>query len=190
MDTLNLGDNLIISFDKKCHSTLEFLENQFKILRTDRISPSILDSILVLAYGEKLSITKLCNITVLDSKTMSLKPWDKKSTKDIEKSIVTSSLNISTRVQKNEIIVCVPPLTEEGRKRYVIQAKEMSEQSKINIRLHRKECLEVIRNMKKNNQVSQDGFYKITGQLQICVNKFVNKIEDLFSEKKKKIMVL
>ena len=135
--------------NKKMDSSISHFEKELSSLRTSRANPSILDNILVDSYGSKIPINQLGNINVPDSSTITIQVWDNSLIKNIENSIIESSLGINPQSDGSLIRLPIPKLSEERRQELSKIASQYAESAKISIRNVRRETLDNEKNKKK-----------------------------------------
>ena len=119
---------------KQMYETVQAHESELKNIRTGRVSPEILKSIIIDSYGSKMPLTQLSNINNLDNMTLSINIWDASLTKIIEKNILESNLGATPQTDGNTILLKFPELTAERRKDLVKIISETSEKFKVSVR--------------------------------------------------------
>lgn len=178
--------NFIIDFTKKkMQKALNHLESSFKKIQAGKPSPMILDNINLDYYGVPTRLNKITNITILNSNTISIQPFDKSIIKSIEKAIINSNLGFSPNNNGENITINIPPLSEERRKQLSKQAKIETENTKISIRNYRKEANSEI---KKIKDIPQDLIKIYEEKIQKLTNSFINETEQCFIKKDFNIM--
>lgn len=178
--------HFIIDFTKKkMQKALTHLESSFNKIQAGKPSPMILDNINLDYYGIPTHLNKIANITIPNSNTISIQPFDKSIIKSIEKAIINSNLGLTPNNNGENITINIPPLTEERRKQLNKQVKIETENAKISIRNCRKEANSEI---KKIKDISQDLIKIYEEQIQELTNLFINQIEEHFNKKSSKIM--
>ena len=114
MTRLKIGE-----FEAKSVSTIEFLKQELKKVRSGRANPSLVEDIMVEAYGERQPLKNLANIKVADATLLTIQPWDKSLVKDIEKTLQEQNIGINPILSGDLIRLPMPSLTEEQRIQYV-----------------------------------------------------------------------
>ncbi len=175
-------------FEEKMEKSLENLKKEFQGLRTGRASTSLLEPILVEAYGNKVPLNQVSNISVPESRLITVQVWDEGLTNSVENSIRNSALGLNPMIEGNLIRVPVPELSEERRKEIVKIASKYSEDCKIAIRNIRREGMDKIKLDEKNKEISKDESYQRSEDLQTLTDNYVDKIESLFTDKEKDIL--
>ena len=136
--------------------SLAALTVNFNKIRTGRAHPSILDGIKVDYYGSETPLSQVANISVLDARTLSISPWEKQLTPEIEKAILKSDLGLNPATTGDLIRLPMPPLTEETRKNFIKQAKSEAESAKVSIRNARRDALGHVKDLLKEKAIRQN----------------------------------
>ncbi|TVQ72813.1 MAG: ribosome recycling factor [Oceanospirillales bacterium] len=168
--------------------SIDSLVDNFKKIRTGRAHPSILDSVQVSYYGSMMPISQVANITVEDSRTLTIIPWEKKMVPEVEKAIMKSDLGINPNTAGDVIRVPMPALTEETRKVYIKQAKGEAENAKIAIRNIRRDANSNIKDLLKEKSISEDEERRGEDQVQKLTDKFVSEVDALLAQKESDLM--
>ena len=148
-------NKIVFSCEDKMKKALEHLEKELKSIRAGKASPSVLEGIVVDYYGTPTDISQVANIATTDSKTITIQPWEKNMLEPIAKSIMESDLGFNPMNNGENLIISIPPLTEERRIQLAKQAKTEVENGKVAIRNIRKEGNNDIKKM-KDKGVSDD----------------------------------
>ncbi len=176
----------------KCSSEMQSSINAFsselKNIRTGRVSPDILKTIVVESYGSKTPLTQLSNINNLDNMTLNVNIWDSSLVKIIEKTILDSNLGVNPQTDGNNILLKFPELTAERRKELVKIISEISEKFKISVRGIRRKFLDEIKNLEKEKIISIDESKKFQGDIQKITDTSIKNIENLTSSKEQEIL--
>ena len=178
----------INELNKKMDGSITFYEKELSTLRTSRANPSILDNILVDAYGTKTPINQLGNISVPDPSTITIQVWDTNLLKNIESSITESNLGINPQSDGSIIRLPIPKLSEERRQELSKVASQYSENAKISIRNIRRDALDSQKNKKKENDISEDDLKSNSSKIQEITDQYINKIDLIYENKKKDIL--
>ena len=124
---------------------LEHLVKELTKLRAGKASPSMLDGIMVEYYGNPTPLSQVANISALDSRTLSIQPWEKTTIEPIEKAIFAANLGFTPQNNGESIMINIPPLTEERRKGLVKQSKSYGEEAKVSIRNARHKIMDFLK---------------------------------------------
>ncbi len=174
--------------EDKMQKAVQALQKNFNKLRTGRASSSLVEDIIVDYYNTPTPLKQLASISVPDSRTIAIQPWDKGSVQNIEKAIMKSDLGL-TPINDGKIIrINMPHLTEERRKELVKVAKKFSEEAKVAIRNIRREGNELLKKMKNNKEISEDEFFDGQENVQKITDKYVKKVDEILEQKEKEIL--
>ena len=168
--------------------TITSLNNELKRVRTGRASISLLDGIRVDYYGTITPLNQMATLSVPESRLIVIQPWDVSVIKDIEKAILKSDLGLTPSNDGKLIRISVPPLTEERRKQLVKVVHKITEDHKIGIRNLRRDANELIKELKKDGDVSEDAAFKGQDEIQKITDEFIKRIDALYAEKEKEIL--
>ncbi len=174
-------------FKKASESTFVWLKKEYAGIRTSRAMPSILDGIMVNTYGSFMPINQLAAISVEDSKTLRITPWDKDIAKDIDKSIRESNLGLSVALDAVGLRVSFPELTSERRTMLSKLTKEKLEEARIAMRTEREKSQSSIDRKEKDGSISEDDKFRLKNELQKLVEETNHKLEELALKKEKEI---
>ena len=169
-------------------SSIKAFSNELKNIRTGRVSPDILKSVLVDSYGSKTPLTQLSNINNLDNMTLNVNIWDSSLVKTIEKTILDSNLGVNPQTDGSSILLKFPELTAERRKELVKIISEISEKFKISIRGIRRKFLDEIKNLEKDKSISMDESKRFHDEIQKITDTSIIEIENLTNSKQSEIL--
>ena len=168
--------------------TLESLRSDFVGLRAGRAHASLLDGIMVEAYGSLTPISQVGTVNVPDPRTLSVSVWDKSLAKSVEKALRESDLGLNPVSDGALIRIPIPPLSEERRKELVKVAGKYAEQNKVAIRNIRRDALDEIKKLKKDSQISEDDEKRFENEIQKLTDDSIKKIDEMLETKEKDIM--
>ena len=166
-------------------SALEVMDNRLTTIRAGRANPAMVNGIMVDYYGVPTPLQILANLTVPEARTLMIKPFDKSCVKDIVKAIQEANLGINPTDNGEAVILTVPQLTEERRREYVKQAKQISEETKVALRKVRQEAREAI---EKDESIPEDEEKRLQDEIQELINEYNKKVEDKLAEKEDELM--
>ena len=178
----------LTEYESKMNKSLEVLKREFNGLRTGRASVSLLDSIYIDAYGSSVPLNQVSNISVPESRLITVQVWDETLITVVESTIRNSDLGLNPMLEGNLIRIPIPELSEERRKELAKIASKYSEDCKVSVRNVRREAMEKIKALEKDKEISKDESFKFSDQVQEITNKLIEKIDMLFSEKEKDIL--
>ena len=172
----------------RMEKTIEALKSDLVGLRAGRAHASLLDGIVVDAYGYQTPISQVGTISVPDARCLSVSVWDRGLAKAVEKAIQESDLGLNPVSDGQLIRIPIPPLSEERRKELVKVAGKYSEQSKIAVRNIRRDALDGIKKLKKDNVISEDEEKRYENEIQKMTDDSIKKVDEVLAQKEKDIM--
>jgi len=168
--------------------SIDSLEKDFSKLRTGRASTALVDSIRVDYYGTPTPLNQVSSVSIPDSRTISISPWDRNAFNCIEKAIMKSDLGLTPINDGRAIRINIPVLTEERRKDLVKMAKKYTEEAKVAIRNVRRDVNDALKKMHTAKEISEDDLHKAQDEVQKTTDNFVKKADAILAEKEKEIM--
>ena len=175
-------------FSRKMDRTLEHLGEDFDAVRAGRANAKVLDRISVEYYGSETPLNGVATISSPDARTLVITPWDTKLLKDIQKAIQTSDLGINPQNDGRVIRLIFPQLTEERRKELSKQVKKYAEDAKVAMRNIRRDGMDYVKKLKKNNEITEDDLKKAEKDLQDMLDKYIKKVDAALAAKDKELM--
>lgn len=172
----------------RMQKSIDSLEKDFAKLRTGRASTALVDSIRVDYYGTPTPLNQVASVSIPDSRTISISPWDRSAFNSIEKAIMKSDLGLTPINDGRAIRINIPPLTEERRKDLVKMAKKYTEEAKVAIRNVRRDVNEALKKLQNSKEISEDDLRKAQEEVQKTTDNFVKKSDQVLAEKEKEIM--
>ncbi len=168
--------------------SVDALNREFKRVRTGRASLSILDGIRVDYYGTPTPLNQMATLAVPESRLITIQPWDASVIKETEKSILKSDLGLTPSSDGKIIRIAIPPLTEERRKELVKVINKMCEDHKIAVRNIRRDSNEMLKDLKKDSEISEDEAFRAQDQIQKITDDYINIIDEVTKDKEKEIL--
>jgi ribosome recycling factor len=168
--------------------SVDDLKREFKKVRTGRASLSILDGIRVNYYGTPTPLNQMATLAVPESRLITIQPWDVSGIKEIEKAIMKSDLGLTPSSDGKIVRIAIPPLTEERRKELVRVINKMSEEHKVAVRNIRRDANEMLKDLKKEGDISEDEAFKAQDQVQKITDDHINQVDQVTKEKEKEIL--
>lgn len=181
-------EEMMLELEESSENTIKALENDYGAIRTGRANPHILDRIEVEAYGGMSKLVELGNVSALDAKCLQINLWDKSLLKAVEKAILQSNIGLTPTNDGNVIRLVFPDMTEERRRELVKQAKKTGEESKVAMRNHRRDGMDVIKKMKTAKELSEDQAADCEAEVEKLISKYMTKLEGIISAKEKELM--
>ncbi len=181
----------MFSIDKcndEMESSISAYTIELKNIRTGRVSPEILKSIIIDSYGSKMPLTQLSNINNIDNMTLSISIWDTSLTKNVEKVILESNLGATPQTEGNNILLKFPELTSERRKELVKLISDSAEKFKVSIRNIRRKHIDLIKDLEKEKTISIDDSKKFQDDVQKSTDSSISKLDILTKAKETDIL--
>ena len=175
-------------FSRKMDRTLEHLGEDFDAVRAGRANAKVLDRISVEYYGSETPLNGVATISSPDARTLVITPWDTKLLKEIQKAIQMSDLGINPQNDGRVIRLIFPQLTEERRKELSKQVKKYAENAKVAMRNIRRDGMDYVKKLKKNNEITEDDQKKAEKDLQDMLDKYIKKVDAALAAKDKELM--
>ncbi|WP_198264061.1 ribosome recycling factor [sulfur-oxidizing endosymbiont of Gigantopelta aegis] len=174
--------------DARMSKSIESLRQELTKVRTGRAHTSLLDSITVDYYGNETPLNQVANISILDSRTLSIQVWEKQMTPVVEKAIMKSDLGLNPSTSGDLMRIPLPPLTEETRKGLIKVVRNEGENAKVAIRNIRRDANGSLKELEKDKDISEDEERRGQDFVQKLTDKHVKAIDDILSVKEKDLM--
>ncbi len=178
-------DDILALTEEKMEKALESMEKRFTNVRAGRANPAILDGVMVNYYGSLTPLKSLATISVPEARQLMIKPFDRGSLSDIEKGIYEANIGLTPNNNGETIILNIPALTEETRKGYVKEVKQIAEDCKINFRNIRQDANNDI---KKSEELTEDDKDNMVQDVQELINKYNKIVDQKLSLKEKDLL--
>ncbi|MDG2297911.1 MAG: ribosome recycling factor [Gammaproteobacteria bacterium] len=176
--------------NERMQKSVDAFKSNLSKIRTGRASPDILDSISLDYYGTDTPLKQLSNISVEDSQTLSISPWEEKFIPEIEQAIAKANIGLNPVTTGNVIRIPLPPLTEERRVDLTKQVKSEEEQAKISVRNIRRDSIHDLKDFLNEKMISEDDFHKGQSNIQTITDQMIQNIESLSNGKQKELMTI
>ena len=173
---------------EKMEKSINSLKYEYNSIRAGRANAAILDRISVDYYGSPTPINQMAAISVPEPRILAIQPWDMSALSLIEKAILASDLGINPSNDGRIIRLVFPALTEERRKQLSKDVSKYGEEAKVAVRQIRRDCIEKIKAMKKNSEITEDDQKFAEEKLQKITDEFVKKIDEIAEAKTKELM--
>ena len=183
-----MKDEILAEMREKMAKTVAALKKDFKRIRTGVASTALLEGIRVDCYDTQMPIEQVGSVSIPESRLIVIQPWDQSVIGNIEKAILKSDLGLTPMNDGKIIRIAIPPLTEERRKELAKLARKMAEDNKISIRNHRRDANDMLKELKKDKEISEDDLYKAGDEVQEITDSFIEQIDRVTAEKEKEIV--
>ena len=181
---------ILLEHDERLEKSVNVFKSDLLMIRVGRANPHVLDKVMVDYYGEMTPINQVGNMSVVDGQCLIVAPWDKSLLKSVEKAIQVANIGINPTNDGNVIRLVFPDMTEERRRELVKQAKKMGEDSKVAIRNHRRDAMDLIKKMKTAKELSEDEAAGCEADVEKTISGYMTKLEAIISAKEKELMTI
>lgn len=179
-------ENVLMETEMSMEGSIETLEKRFVNIRAGRANPAIVDHVMVNYYGSETPLKQLANISIPEARQLCIKPFDRSCLTAIEKGIYEANIGLTPNNNGEIIILNIPALTEETRKEFVKQAKQMAEEAKISLRNIRQDANNDIKKL----EIPEDDKKSATEEIQELINKYNKTVEDKLKIKEQELMTV
>ena len=169
--------------------SLSHFETELLKIRASKATPAMLNGVMVEYYGAMTPLQQIANVSTLDARTITVQPWEKQSINDIAKGILNANLGLNPQSNGEQLLISVPPLTEERRRELVKKAKAEGETAKIGIRNNRKDAIDFVKTLKTDG-LSEDLAKDAESAIQDFTNQAIKQIDEILEIKEKDIMTI
>jgi len=176
--------------EQKMQKSVENLKNNLQKVRTGRAHTGLLDHVMVDYYGNPTPIAQVANVTLMDARTLSVSPFEKKMGAAIEKAIRDSDLGLNPASMGDVVRVPMPALTEERRKDLIKVVRSESEDSRVAVRNLRRDANEQLKKAVKDKLISEDEERRASDDVQKLTDKHIAEIDKLLAEKEKELLTV
>jgi ribosome recycling factor len=175
---------------RRMDSAIEVLKKEFNGLRTGRASSSLLDPVMVDAYGGHVPLTQVGNINVPEPRMITVQVWDKSTVKAVEKAIRDAGLGLNPMADGTTVRVPIPPLNEERRHELQKVAGKYAEQARVSVRNVRRDGMDALKKLEKDGHISQDEQRQYEKEIQGLTDDTIKKLDDSLAQKEKEILTV
>ncbi len=168
--------------------SIDAVRDELAKLRTGRANTALLDHLTVEYYGNPTPLNQVASVSVLDARTLTVNPWEKKMVPVVEKAIQESDLGLNPVTAGDVIRVPLPALTEERRKEMTKLVKSEGENGKVAIRNIRRDANNHLKELTKNKEIAEDEEKRALDEIQQLTDDCVARIDEIVEDKEKQIM--
>jgi ribosome recycling factor len=181
-------DDIIRDSKQRMDKTLETLKHELARIRTGRAHVSLLEHVTVKYYGTQVPLTQAANVSVLDSRTLGITPWDRNMVTEIEKALMNSDLGLNPVTAGNVIRVPLPALTEDRRKELTKVVRTEAEKARVAVRNVRRDANQHLKGLEKGKETTKDDERRAEEQVQKLTDSHIEIIDRILAEKEKDLM--
>lgn len=165
-----------------------FLQNEFLSIRTGRAHPGLVSDIKVDYYGTPTPIKSLANVTIPESRSIQIAPFDKTVLKAMEKAILAANIGMTPQNDGQVIRMTLPELTKARRVELTKLLARKAEESKVVIRNYRRDAIEALKKQEKASEITEDDLKKFTKDVQDITDGYIKKIDEVYKVKEKEVL--
>jgi len=181
-------DDVVNELRASIDKAMDSLRRDLSRVRTGRAHPSMLDAIRVDYYGTSTPIAQMATVSVPEPRLLTVKPWEKSQVKAVDKAIRESDLGLNPQVDGDVLRIPIPALTEERRKDLVKTVRKCAEECKVAIRKHRRDANEMVDQLDKDGEVSQDDADRGKKKIEEVVAEGTKQVDTVISAKEKDLL--
>ena len=183
-----MADSIVNDLRQKMDKTADSLNKEFVGLRAGRAHVSLLDPIMVDAYGSEVPLSQVGTVGSPDARMLTVQVWDRGMIGAVEKAIRESNLGLNPQSDGQIIRIPMPQLSEERRAELAKIAKKYAENARIAVRNIRRDGMDKAKTMEKDGDISEDDHKRLHDQVQKITDEFIKKIDDMLASKERDIM--
>ncbi len=173
---------------EKMEKCLTALERDYAAVRAGRANPAVLDKVMVDYYGVPTPINQMAAVSVPEARLLVIQPWDASTLREIEKAINTADIGINPQNDGKVIRLTFPQLTEEHRKTLQKDISKRGEEAKVAIRNVRRDSMDDIKKLKKDNEITEDEQKDAEKKLQDITDDYVKQVESITKKKEEEVL--
>lgn len=169
--------------------SIQHLQKELSKISAGKANPGMVKDLLVDYYGSPTPMSQVSNISIADSRTLVIQPWEKSMLAHIERSIFEANLGVTPQNDGEVVRIMIPPLTEERRKSLAKQAKALAEDAKVSVRNVRRDIMETIKKAVKDGY-PEDAGKRMEDEVKKMTDMHTEKADDVFQKKEKDILTI
>ena len=183
-----MADDLEKDLKRRMEGALEVLRREFAGLRTGRASVSLLDPVMVDAYGSRMPVNQIGSVSAPEARLLTVQVWDRSLVNAVEKAIRNADLGLNPQSDGQTVRVPIPQLDEERRVEITRIAGKYAEQAKIAIRNVRRDGNDRLKRLERDGEISQDELHQRTSVIQELTDSEIDRVDELLDVKQTEIM--
>ncbi len=181
-------DTIVKDVRRRMEGAIEVLRKEYSGLRTGRASASLLDPIVVEAYGNNMPLNQVGTVSVPEPRLIMVQVWDRGMIKAVEKAIRESGLGLNPQTEGQVLRIPIPDLNEERRRELTKVTAKYAEAARVSVRNVRRDGIDTLKKQEKDGDISQDQNRKLEKDIQSATDETIKKIDDLLHQKDKEIL--
>jgi len=176
-------DELLSDLRRRMDGALEVLRKEYGGLRTGRASVSLLEPVMVNAYGGTVPLNQVASVNVPEPRMITVQVWDRSVVKAVDRAIREAGLGLNPQTEGQVMRVPIPELNAERRRELSRVAAKYAEQARVSVRNVRRDGIEALRKLEKDSDISQDEGRKLQHDVQVLTDDHIKRIDDTLSQK-------
>lgn len=172
---------------RRMQGAVNVLKTEFAGLRTGRASASLLDPVTVSAYGSQMPLNQVATISVPEARMIAVNVWDRSNVQAVDRAIRESDLGLNPVVEGQTLRIPIPELNAERRQELVKVAHKYAEQARVAVRNVRRDGMEHLKRLEKNNEIGQDEQHSLAEQVQKLTDQMIGEVDETLSVKEQEI---
>ena len=180
--------DIIAELRANMDKAVAFLQSEFLSIRTGRAHPGLVSDIKVDYYGTPTPIKSLANVTIPESRSIQIAPFDKTVLKAMEKAILAANIGMTPQSDGTVIRMTLPELTKARRVELTKLLARKAEESKVVLRNYRRDAIEALKKQQKASEITEDDLKKLTKDVQDVTDSYVKKIDEVYKLKEKEVL--
>ncbi|MBT9370227.1 ribosome recycling factor [Rhizobium sp. CSW-27] len=173
---------------RRMDGAITAFKNDIASLRTGRASANVLDPVMVEAYGSRVPLNQVANVTVPEPRMLGVSVWDKSMVNAVDRGIREANLGLNPIIDGQNLRIPLPELNEERRKSLVKVAHDYAEKAKVAIRHVRRDGMDALKKAEKDGSIGQDDSRVQSDKVQKMTDETISDVDRLLAEKEKEIM--
>jgi len=174
----------------KMDKTVDVMSKEFSNVRTGRANAGLLDGIKVSYYGGEVPLQQIASVSVVEGRSLEIKPYDSSALAEIEKAIFQANLGLTPQNDGKLVRLAFPPLTEERRKELAKSVKKLAEDARVALRNVRRDANDKIKSLAKGKELSEDEVKDGEAQVQKLTDAQIKKVDELAAKKEQEVLTL
>jgi ribosome recycling factor len=175
---------------RRMHGAVVVLRQELGGLRTGRASAGLVEPVQVDAYGTHMPLNQVATVSVPEPRLVSVQVWDKSLVHAVEKAIMAANLGLTPATEGQVIRLRIPELTQERRKDLVKVAHKYAEGAKVAVRHVRRDGMDILKRMEKDQHLSKDDHARMDGEVQKATDQHIAEIDQLMATKEREILTV
>ena len=180
--------NELAELKSNMEKAITFLQNEYLSIRTGRAHPGLVSDIKVEYYGTPTPIKSLANVTIPESRSIQIAPFDKTILKAMEKAILAANIGMTPQNDGSVLRMTLPELTKQRRIELTKLLAKKAEEAKVVIRNYRRDTIEILKKQEKNSEITEDDLKKFTKDVQDITDNYIKKIDEVYKVKEKEVL--